>query len=441
MDYISEWEFIAEAYNGYGGFSDGSAIEKFRRETDDSYDERKKSAKREYENIFVSKISRYVGYLFKSTPARETENALLKTIIQDANLKGESIDVFMSSFAQNAKARGVNLLLVESPDSEAENLGEQIDKRLTPYFTEILPERVISYKINKFGRFDYVAFSDIEDKSTFGNSDVEDIIRYYDKEVWRIYDADGNIIDEQPHGLGECPVLIFSEKGSFESLGEFSQLAGMSKRLYNNDSELKLLLRGQTFSLLTVQAEKGSDPDIKVGVDNVLLYYGDKAPAYISSDAQQAATYEYRIEKIKEAMDRVAYDVTTTAARESGIALSIKFDALNASLNKFSQRLEDIERTAWNLVCVKLGLHPETIGIVYNMDFSITDLNMEIETLNGISTVADLPLYKAEKLKSLVKEDLKSAESETLDAIFEEIDTNVGKMSEYTYTEGEQATE
>ncbi len=64
------------------------------------------------------------------------------------------------------------------------------------------------------------------------------------------------------------------------------------------------------------------------------------------------------------------------------------------------------------------------------MDFYITDLNLEIETLNGVDSIANLPLYKAAKLKGIVKEDLKSMEKDELDMIYDEIDTNIGKMSE-----------
>ena len=436
IDYLSEWGFVADAYNGTGGFSSGKQIEKFSRESDDRYDDRAESAQREYENIFDSKVSRYIGYLFKTTPLRESINPLLTGIKDDANRRNESADVFFSNFAKNAKVRGVNLLLVDSPTQKADNMDDQIKRRLTPYFVEILPERVTEYKLDDFGNFEYVAFTDTINESTYKDTKVTDIIRYYDKEVWRVYDTEGLIIDEQPHGVEECPVLIFSEKGLFESMGEFSQLAGMSKRLYNLESELKLLLRGQTFSILTIWTEKGAKPEISLGVDNALLYSGDHPPAFISSDAAQAKTYEDKIIKVREAMDRVSYDVSTSASKESGIALEIKFESLNASLKSFSQRMESLERKAWDIVTDKLGMSRESINIVYNMDFTVSDILTEISTLDGINAIVDLPQYKAVKLKSIVKEDLKSVETETLDDIFEEID-NVAKMGEVSYNTGE----
>jgi len=437
INYLAEWKFISDAYDGVGGFADGGYLDKFGRESDgtedtneNAYKDRQEASEHEYENIFVSKISRYVGYMFKSLPARETEDQLLQGIYKDVNRRNESADVFFSNFTKNAKARGVNLLLVDIPQEKATDRKEQLDKRLTPYFVEMLPENVESYKLDSFGRFEYVTFSDTIDNSTYGNMDEEDIVRYYDKTEWRIYDRDKNIIERGEHGFSQCPVLIFSEKGNFESLGEFSQLAGLSKRMFNLDSELKLLLRGQTFSVLTIWTEKGSAPTINLGTDNALLYSGDHPPAYISSDVAQAQTYEDKILAVKQSMDRVSYDVTTTQAQESGIALSLKFEGLNSSLNSFAQRMEKLERAAWDLVCEHLNLSNEAITIVYNMDFSITDLNNEIEILDSVNSIVELPLYKAEKLKAIVREDLKGFEDETMEAIYEEIDTTIGKMSE-----------
>jgi len=436
IDYISEWQFIADAYNGTGGFYDGSYLDKFKREsdgtkdsTDNAYGDRKDASKREYENIFQSKVSKYGGYLFKSPPMRQSDDKLIQGIYEDVNRQNESSDVFMSKFAGNAKARGVNCLLVDVPKEKATDRKDQLDKRLTPYFMEILPERITEYKLDRFGNFEYVAFSDTVDNSTYGNPKVDDIIRYYDKTEWRIYSSGGEIIDSAEHGFSKCPVLIFSESGEFESVGEFSQLAGMSKKLFNLDSELKLLLRGQTFSILTIWTEAGSSPTINLGIDNALLYSGDHPPSYISSDVAQAKTYEDKITEVKKSMDRVAYDTSTTEAKESGIALSIKFEGLNSSLNSFAQKMENLEREAWDLVCENLNMNKETISIVYNMEFSIIDIYGEIDILDSINAIVDLPQYKATKLKSIIREDLKGFEDDVMLGIYDEIDT-LAKIAE-----------
>ncbi len=428
MVYQDEWKFAGEAYNGEGGFADAEVLEQFSRESDDRFGERKDSSKREYENIFVSKVSRYVGYLYKQPPVRVTNSDVLGAIVNNIDRSGNTVDVFMSSFTKNAKVRGVNLMLIDETQDSAIDRKDQIDNQLLPYVVEILPERVTDYKIDAFGKFEYVAFSDVINESTYREEKKLEVIRYYDKEEWRVYDGD-EIIDSGPHGLGVCPVLIFAEKGKFESTGEFTQIAGMSKKLFNLDSELKLLLRGQTFSILTIHSDKGAKPDIELGTNNALIYSGDKAPSFISSDVGQPKTYAEKIEETKASMDRVAYDVSGSNGRETAEALSIKFQSLNSSLNSFAQRVEDIERSAWNIICAKLQVNPEDISLFYNMDFDIIDIEKEISTLDSINSIVDLPLYRATKLKSIIKADLPSVDQEGMDALFMEVD-NQAKESE-----------
>ncbi len=429
ISYISEWLFVSQAYNGTGGFADGSELDKFGRESDLKYSTRQENSKREYENIFTSKVSRFIGYLLKVPPSRQTDNTLLQEIITNADNQGNSIDIFLQTFAKNTKARGVNLVLVDMPTIKADNLQDQIENRVLPYVVEIHPERVLKYRLKDANSFEFVAYSDVVDNSTFEKDDVQVVTRYWDETSWRVYDDGNNIIEEGEHGMGKCPVLIFSEKGKFESLGEFAQIAGMSKKIFNLESELKLILRDQTFSILSMQADRGVTPELKLGTDNVLLYTGDKPPAFISADAAQAGVYETRITNVKESIDRVAYDVSTSKAAEAGISLDIKFQGLNGSLNSFAQRLEDLEREVWTLICNIIGVSEEAISLSYTQNFTIVDLNSEIEVMDGVTDAADLPLYKAEKLKKIVKQDLSGSEPDIMGAIYAEIDVNA-KVSE-----------
>jgi hypothetical protein len=429
MNYTGEWKFAGEAYTGSGAFSDGTALEKFSRETDENFKRRKQSATREYENIFLSKVNRYVGYLFSRPPTRKTDSEVLGIIKDDIDGAGNDADVFFSSFSKNAKVRGVNLCLVESPQEISSNLKAQLENRELPYLVEILPERVVEYQLDKFGRFEFVAFSDTITTGGYGEQKSKEVTRYYDKSVWAIYDGK-NIIESAAHGLAECPVMIFSESGKFESIGEFTQIAGMSKRLYNLASEIGLMLRSQTFSILTIWTEKGSKPDISLGTDNALHYSGDKPPMFISSDSSQAQTYETRIGKVREAIDRVAYDVTTGEASESGISLEIKFQGLNSSLNSFAKRLEDFEQRIWWVICQKVGLKEDSISVSYEANFSIKDVQSSLDVLTAINSIADLPQYKAAKLASIVKDDLRGVNSETLDIVVDEIVTNIAKFGE-----------
>ena len=418
---LNNYSFIREAYTGEGGFSNGEYVDKFPRESDEKYTERKKIAY--YTNMFTSKVNRYAGYLYKTAPMRTSSNDLVTKIFNDVDNRGNSIDVFMGGFAKNAKALGSNLLLIDMPKIIPNNLGEQIQARALPYFVEIDPSSVVKYKLDKFGKFDYISFNDTIDNSSYEDDDVKPIVRYYDKTEWKIFDGK-DLIDSGVHNLGICPILSFGENGVFPDVGEFNQIAYLQKKHYNLKSELDEILRGQTFSLLTVNADIPSDVELKLSTDNAIVYGKEmKEPSFIAPDASSAATYQKEIEAIEDTISKIAYDITTNQSKESGIALDIKFQGLNGSLSNFAMRLEDFERRAFKIVALYLGITNVDTAIEYPKEFNIVDVEKEIAILNEIKMLGySLPMYEKLKLRQIISNDLSSISNDDMNAINLEIE-------------------
>lgn len=418
---LNDYAFIREAYLGSGGFSDGSYIDKFPRESDEKYKERKKIAY--YTNLFASKINRYIGYLYKTAPVRTTSNNLIRAVFDDVDSRGNSIDVFMSSFAKNAKALGSNLLLIDMPKELPSNLKEQIESRSLPYFVEVEPHTVVKYKMDKFGNFEYVSFRSTIDNSTYDEDDIRQVVRYYDRTEWRVYEDD-KIIERGSHNLGVCPVVSFGENGSFPDIGEFNQIAHLQKRHYNLKSELDEILRGQTFSLLTVNADNPSDVELKLSTDNALIYGKDmNEPNFIAPKSDSASIYQKEIQAIEDTINKIAYDISTNQSQESGIALDIKFQGLNGSLSNFAMRLEDFEIRAFEIVARYLGVQNANIAIKYPKTFNIVDVEKEIATLAEIKALGyTLPTYEKLKLKQIIANDLNSVANDDLSEISVEIE-------------------
>ena len=417
---LNMWRFANEAFLGSGGFSDGNYLDKYPRESEEKYQERQKIAY--YENMFAPKINRYIGYLFKQTPTRTSNNNLIKKIFDDVDNRGNNIDVFMSNFAKNAKIRGVNLLLVDMPKILPQNLKEQIDNRILPYFVEILPERVIEFKLDEFGKFEYVIFSDVIDNSTPNKSDIKNVKRYYDKTSWGILDEDNKIIEQGVHNLGVCPLLIFSENGEFPIIGEFTQIANLAKRHYNLLNELDEILRSQTFSVLAVNSENPSDTIIKLGTDNAITYAkGLNPPQFIAPPAAPAEIYQNKIKDIESQIDKIAYDISTNQSQESGIALDIKFQGLNSSLSNFALRLNDLENRAFDIVCKYLNIQND-ITITYPKTFSIIDTQKEIAILEEMKNLINSPTYFKLKALQIISNDLNTIEPEDFAVIAGEVE-------------------
>jgi len=362
--------------------------------------------------------------------SRSTKNKLAKLILDDADKKGNNINVFMSSFASEAKVRGNMLLLVDMPSDIPGTLAEQINSRAVPYLVPIEPERLVKYKLDKFGKFEWVMYSDTMDNSTPDEQDVKEVTRYYDDTKWIVYDGD-DIIEQGEHGLGVCPVLQFSEYGVFPSTGEFTQIGELAKRHYNLNSELDEILRAQTFSLLTINAKTPKDVELSLGTDNAISYgEGMNKPEFIAPPAAPAQIYQERIEAIEKRIDTIAYDTTSSGSQESGISLEIKFQGLNGSLSNFAMRLQDIEVRAIDVAFRYLCLTND-YSVSYPQEFNIVDVEKEITTLDGIKTLGyELPTYEKEKLKRIIQNDLGAVDDDTLVEIDAEIEELMKEVDE-----------
>jgi len=418
MNYSEQWKLAKDAYSGEGGFLDGAYINKYPRETEDKIEQRREIAY--YTNIFASKVSRFVGYIYKQKPTRETKSNIIKIILDDIDMKKNSANIFFSNFAKNAKVYGCNLVLIDMPAVLPDNLKEQVQQRALPYTVEIDPQRVLKYKLDNYGNFEYIFISDtmVDEKG-----ETVDIKRYYDTTQWKIYDKDDNVLGKGEHNLGVTPVLIFSENGNFPATGEFTQIANLAKRHYNLQSELDEILRGQTFSILTMQTNSGGE--IKLSTDNALLYQKDAdRPDFIAPPSAPAEIYQQRIKDIEEQIDTIAYDITTNKSVESGIALSIKFQGLNASLGNFAQRLEDFELRVYEVIAKYLN-ETSDVTVSYAKEFSIVDINQEIAILEQMQGLLSSPTYFKLKAMQIITNDLSSADNADITKIESEIEDSL----------------
>jgi len=413
-EWQNRWRFARQALNGTGIFYTGDVLDKFGRESDEDYQSRKDQYKYTYENIFSQKVDKFIAHIFKQGVKRETTNSLLSIMLDDIDGNGTHLNDFMVKFAKHAKALGVGLLLVDMHQVTAQSLDEQINRRQVPYFVEILPENVYDYELDDNKTLKYVKYIE--------TIDGEYYFREWDTQGWKLQTKDGNLVSEGQHNLGVCPILVFSEMGAFESVGSFTSIAGLSKKLVNIESELRNIMRYQGFSILTIQTSRGVEPDFDVGASNLLTYTGENPPAYINSDSSQASIYEERMLKIREAIDIISFDTVTTKSQETAQSLQIRFEGLNAALNAFAQKLDRLETQAFELVCRYLGLSSDNlINISYPTNFQISDPLVELQMLENIRSIARIPTYEIEKLKKIIKQDLNSLDDDIINKIYEEI--------------------
>ena len=376
----SRFRFIADALNGVGVFrpsvttdATGRAIDtgataliQYPRESVEKFARRNQVAW--YENHMLSACRRFVGYLAKKPPIRDIGNPLLEDFAYDCNWRGDALDVFWQSFMVEAKARGSMLLLVDMPAVAVETLADQREQRFFPYLVPIPPENVKKHELDQRGRLALVEYG-----ITW---DGKPAVKGWDTARWWVRIEDREVAGDV-HALGLCPVIAFAENGDFPSFGDFAQIADISKRLFNARSELDEILRAQTFSLLHYHVPPEQ-------------HRGD-APGFIAPPEGPAQIYLDTIAKLEEALRRASLDVEQPRDEnnnESGIALTIRFQALNSALTAFARRMEDFERRMWDVACAWLNLPADRVAVEWAKDYALADIRTELEVLGAMQAQA-----------------------------------------------------
>jgi hypothetical protein len=418
------FRLVSDALNSEGGFADGTHLVQYPRESVKKFAARRGVAW--YASDLRPACEKFVGYLSKKPATRQIENELLRRFSDDCDWRGNSLDVFISSFAIDAKARGTMLVLVDMPKVVEGNAGEQIENRVFPYLVPLAPELVLGFGLDPRGRVEWVEI----DSTAVHNGAVVAVVRRWDSVGWSVKQGE-SVLESGDHPLGVCPVVAFSETGEFPAFGSFSEIAALSKRLFNLRSELDEILRGQTFSLLTyhVIPDMAGTIDGKplgegVGVNNVLMYHGER-PGFVAPPDGPARVYQDQIAALESRIREIALTVDPATASkkvESGVALAIKFQALNAALSSFAMRLEDFERRVFDLAARWLALTGTTVAIDYPRDFAIADLEAEIALLQNYQAAAMPDEVVAAKKRQIIALDFATASPDELTALLDSVD-------------------
>jgi hypothetical protein len=347
---------------GRAASTGSTALVRYQRESEEKFARRNEVAW--YENHLLSACRRFVGYIAKKPPLREIGHPLLEDFVADCDWRGNALDVFWQGFMVEARARGSMLLLVDMPRGEAATLADQREQRFFPYLVAIPPERIVAFALNDQGKIARVEIESVWDGKR--------AVKGWDAKRWWVR-VDEREVDGDNHPLGVCPVLAFSESGDFPTFGDFAQIADISRRLFNARSELDEILRAQTFSILVAgypadQAgarESLENAVIQIGTSNALVTPGQVAE-FIAPPDGPASIYMDAIAKLEQAIDRASLNVEIPAEKqaESGIALTVRFQALNSALTSFARRMEDFERQVWEVASLWLGLPPERAAAI-----------------------------------------------------------------------------
>lgn len=382
------YELLEHAYDGAGGFKDGSYLLQYPRESLEKYKARKQMAY--YFNYFKPCVDAHVDPIFERTPAREWSGAaenVWKMFMENADIAGTNLDDLMKGVAQVSKIYGIAFIIMDNAKEQLAKseitLSDLADKRENiPYAFVVSPDRVIEIKADKFRRITYFAYTE-EDSQDENKKNT----RVMKPSGWELREGcglgSGRVIEQGAWQLGCVPVIPVTSRvgkpGEFFPLSEFFPVAQTNKHIFNACSWLTEILAGQTFPIITYPS--ASPESINIGVNNALSFNPDSkhAPAFIAPPNGPAEMLAKDIESSRQECYRMAgvVNVTGVKSTESGEAKAWDFKRTNQLLSNFSGILQSAENKLVQLFRLFTGMKFD-YAVKYPTDFAYTDLAAEL---------------------------------------------------------------
>ena len=402
-------QFLIDAYEGKGGFLDGRYLIPHPRESKEKFQARVKFTR--YPNYVKKIVDSYLSHLFKKSPVRSIETQEYQEFIQDVDKQGTYIDDYMRKSFKLAMIVGTIFIIVDKPPGKAKTKLEEKELDLRPYLATRLPSQVYKHSFDQFGRLASITFRENQPDGTI-------IYRYFDTEKWIIStDPEQKEIEgEGKHNLGVVPVVPLHSTDpllptSLTATPWILDVANLNFDLYNALSELRELLRNQTFSIFTIPVKEQGDAeklkDLTISTENAIPYNpeGGGKPDYVAPPPDPAEIYMKYIEKLIDHIYRLANLEFTGGVQKSGIAKEYDWLEFNRTLTSFALQCEQAEYRIAELVCRWQEVEFEGY-IQYPRDFAVKDLAEELEIGMNAITAQILPPTGVVELKKKLTRDI-----------------------------------
>lgn len=382
-----------------------------------------------YYNFCAPIIDIYGDHLFKQSIIEEFAEITdtIKQVGDNIDRQGSSIEEFRKSMSDMAQVNGHCFVVIDSPRISGTQIitrAQQIENNAFPYLSLFTPQNVIHWSLDSYGFPYWVLLREPCEANTnpmqFDKAAVHGCqYRLWTRDTWILYDEKFNLIGQGVHNLGLVPIVPVYDKKSkkaknFLGVSSIADIAFIARDIYNASSELRQILRDQTFAFLAIQGTSSEYSAITVATSKALLYpEGRNSPAYVSPPSDNAQTYFQHIDRQIDKIYRLAKldggglsgkvsNPGSIQDQQSGVSKAWDFNQTNSSLSTKSSFLEDAEMAIWRIFALWEDKN-FTGSIQYPNEFSISSLD---EDLREAKTEAELSLgitFNLEVRKAIMK--------------------------------------
>ena len=397
-----------------------------------------------YYNFCAPVIETYTNHLFKQDVNVDFANIekIVRERENNIDRKGSSINEYRKQVAESMQIFGHTFTLVDSPTSDLTilNLKDKMDAGMFPYFVNIQPQNVLNWALDKFGNAYWVLVMEQEDANSDPlmfdkNKRTSRNFRLWTREEWILFSSDYEEIERGIHGLGVVPISCAYDRKSkkeeaFLGISFIADISFIARDIYNSCSELKQILRDQTFSILAIQGDARDYPSIEVATNKGLLVPKDShMPQYITPPPGPADTLmrhiDAQVSKIFQMAKLEGGSASfsgQTAVQQSGVSKAWDFNQTNSALTSKSTSMEDAELRAWQMFAKWEGTEFDGT-IEYPDEFSVNDLKKDLDDAEQMIRMDISKTFAKELKREIVKKKFPRLEEATETEIEKEIES------------------
>ena len=438
------WTVALDAYDGEGGFLDGSYIWRFAREKQDEFESRASQARyHNYQQTIVDYYTRKVC----SEISRETTNQELIDWLGNVDGAGTDMSTLIRRALSKALAAGhVGLLADKTPDVPTGP--SKADERASVFVAQFLPQSILDWRLAQDETITSVKLLEtVIPQDLIGDEDEKERILLWDQDEWvRVIgegtDDDTVQVTRQKTGLGLVPLVILRpfRSARWSLIGKALIEPSLLLALYNRGSEQDNVLREQGFSLFVVQLPATGEVDVKkarealgdeVGATRAVFAYGGATYQTPSMDvpATQQDHQQYLIQELYR-LAHIPHDLGSKDA-QTAEAIKLTHEELEAVLSGVASECARVEEALVKLWCAWQSATPEAaealfeaaqFSVRYPESFFEADPEVEIKTLVAAMNAVPSPTLEKVIQKQIVSLVASSLDEETRETIDAEID-------------------
>lgn len=277
---------------------------------------------------------------------------------QNVDGLGTTIDAWMAQAWLRAAVFGHAVILLDRPMATAQTAADAP----APYLRLYTPLDLIDWLVDDAGKLLSVRLLESVPRATYDATEGSQV-REITPEGWRVIERDqvgrlGDVTAEGAHDYqGELPIVVlYGKRRPLSTLIGQSILGDPAVYVddYNLSSEIRELLRKQTFGILNIPLGTGPDavqPDqakamLGESSGTINVAFTPAAAQYLSPDSANVTIYQAEREEVRRTMFRLAGLPWEGDSRDAEAADSrrIKREDLNQTLARYADEVQTAER-------------------------------------------------------------------------------------------------